>query len=328
MITCGQCPAVKCIAKGPTQGSEDTSNTQSSSNGGLIGGIVGGILGGGLLLCAVGYLFVRRKNRKTGLPIAFQSRMMTSQSTAINTPINIHSPNNTNSINTNNHTSSGNTDYHDNRNTNKSRFTTATMETIASSDTTNQTRQVMSGVIPVTFIPHADSRPGSEYTMSSQLTDSNSRLTMTNPLNDQHSYYTSFATFGRESWKADNPFDDRHSSTIRESVADSVMSQNYLKSEASRRDSMESSVSQQQTAKVAQATQVTRAKPQIMRVNTVRAVDGVSRSGSIKSIKPQVEITKQDPFADVPLAESKKKPTDSVMSAPGDGEITIFWNGT
>ena len=159
----------------------------------------------------------------------------------------------------------------------------------------------MSGVIPVTFIP--PSRPHSSMTNTSNAP---SRYTYTSQLTQD-----------------DNPFKDRPISE-----AQSIMTtttQNY-----SRRGSMESTISHHQVATVVQATQMTRAKPTIMRVNTVKPANGVQRTGSLKTIQPEIQppAALDNPFDDKNKVEPERKVTDSVVSAPGDGEITIFWNGS
>ncbi|KAI8890828.1 hypothetical protein K501DRAFT_236555 [Backusella circina FSU 941] len=180
-----------------------------------------------------------------------------------------------------------------------------------------QSRQIMSGVIPVTFIPPDLSRPNSTATYPSE--------------NNTNSRYNSYAAYSDASWRQSaNPFSDDHSAaaaSARNSVATQLTKDD-------RRDSMESRVShvsQQQTATV--ATQMMRAKPQIVRVNTVK--DGLSRSGSKRVIRSQKE---DDPFDDknqaktdslvVPSIRSNPQVTESMQSAPGDGEITIFWSGS
>ncbi|KAI8069068.1 uncharacterized protein B0P05DRAFT_551456 [Gilbertella persicaria] len=184
-------------------------------------------------------------------------------------------------------------------------------------------RQITSGVIPVTFIPPSthsvrESSEGSEAARSR---------------------YNSFATFNND---LEDPFSDRPVSN-----APSVMTTNtgYY----SRRGSSESQIVGQQKATVIQATQALRARPTIMRVKTVRQADGLTRSGSLKTIKPEkpANVTpsppeknsdeSENPFDDKnkaspisPSTESiaRNNKMDSVMSAPGDGEITIFWNGS
>ncbi|KAI9256918.1 hypothetical protein BY458DRAFT_518974 [Sporodiniella umbellata] len=116
---------------------------------------------------------------------------------------------------------------------------------------------------------------------------------------------------------------ERHIST---STTNSITSSHHHRS-ISRQASIDSNAEIPQTATVIHATQVTRAKPQIMRVNTVKVQDGVTRSGSYKkTLKPE----KENPFDDSNKASSpkKEKPTDSVVSTSNaDGEITVVWNG-
>ncbi|CEP14866.1 hypothetical protein [Parasitella parasitica] len=189
-------------------------------------------------------------------------------------------------------------------------------------------RQVMSGVIPVTFIPPSASNHSSVYAES----QASSRINNT-----------------------ENPFNDRPISNAHSILTNTTTTTDYR----IRRGSSESNVSRQQTATVAQATQITRAKPQIMRVNTVMVKDGLTRSGSFKkTIQPEnthsLDSTstmtaskeqrpaaeEENPFDDKNIATTSPntshthsvvgprdiKPTDSLVSAPGDGEITIFWN--
>lgn len=183
----------------------------------------------------------------------------------------------------------------------------------------------MSGVIPVTFIP--PSRPESTLTTSES--------------EPPQSRYGSFSTFANHpDNSSENPFDDRPISNAHSIMSTST--NNY-----SRRGSIESTMSHQQVATVVQATQVLRARPTIMRVNTIKTPDGVKRSGSLKTIKPEplssaasnsntttptttatAVASEDNPFDDKNKIEPERKVTDSVVSAPGDGEITIFWNGS
>ncbi|CAO3699588.1 unnamed protein product [Rhizopus microsporus] len=148
----------------------------------------------------------------------------------------------------------------------------------------NRNSKVMSGVIPVAFVPPTASRA------QSSILDLD---------------------------------DGRHASV---STFTSVASSQWQNGGVSRRTSTDSNLEQPRTATVVQATQVVRAKPQIMRVDTVKIQDGVTRSASFKkTLKPE----KEDPFDDKNKASSpSSKPTDSVVSGPADGEITIFWSGS
>jgi hypothetical protein len=174
--------------------------------------------------------------------------------------------------------------------------------------------RAISGVIPVTFIP-----PSSNSSV----------VTRQSTLSAVQNKHDSFSTFADDD---EDPFSDRPISN-----AHSIMTTTTNCN--SRRGSMESQISHQQVATIVQraATQITRAKPQIMRVNTVKQKDGsLARQGSIKTIQPAVTEEEENPFDDknkaplsaAPPTTSTGKVTDSVMSAPGDGEITIFWNGS
>ncbi|KAL9555028.1 hypothetical protein MBANPS3_002538 [Mucor bainieri] len=321
MTTCGVCPVPKCVPRSTIglPDIEDTSDSSGgSSNAGLIGGLVGGILGAGLIVGVLIFLMVRRRiKKKNSIPLAFRGKQRS-----------------------NNHSTAVNEE----------------MQEQASR------QQVLSGVIPVTFIPPTASSHNSMYTESEAETP--------------RSRYGSFATFANQNEQDDdleNPFSDRPISNAHSIMTTTTTTTDYH----GRRDSMESNVSRQHVATVVQATQVMRAKPQIMRVNTVKVQDGVTRSGSFKkTIQPDhtnssasstpitaharatttplpaaaveatsITITEEDdPFDDKNKVSSaaspttsytdsvvgsrNNKPTDSVMSAPGDGEITIFWNGS
>ncbi|GAN07924.1 hypothetical protein MAM1_0182d07429 [Mucor ambiguus] len=316
MTTCGVCPVPKCVPRSTIglPDIEDTTDNGSSSNAGLIGGLVGGILGAGLIVGVLIFLMIRRRiKKKNNIPLAFRSKQRSNSNN--NTAVNEE------------------------------------MQERAS-------RQVLSGVIPVTFIPPTASSHNSMYTESEAETP--------------RSRYGSFATFANQNQDdLENPFSDRPISNAHSIMTTTTTTTDYH----GRRDSIESNVSRQHVATVVQATQVMRAKPQIMRVNTVKVQDGVTRSGSFKkTIQPDhasspastpisahsrattplpvafpaaTSITiaeDDDPFDDknkVTSAASpttsytdsvvgprNNKPTDSVMSAPGDGEITIFWNGS
>ncbi|KAG1175779.1 hypothetical protein G6F70_003879 [Rhizopus microsporus] len=172
----------------------------------------------------------------------------------------------------------------------------------------NRNSKVMSGVIPVAFVPPTASRAQSSI------------LDLDDGRHASVSTFTSVASSQWQNGNAENPFDDHHLST-----RNSIMTQSYLGG-VSRRTSTDSNLEQPRTATVVQATQVVRAKPQIMRVDTVKIQDGVTRSASFKkTLKPE----KEDPFDDKNKASSpSSKPTDSVVSGPADGEITIFWSGS
>lgn len=277
MVTCGVCPGSKCISRaalGLPPAPITAEAKTGSSSGPLIGGIVGGIFGGGLLLGGIGYLIYReRKKKKDKLPLAFRS------------PNSLHRLERTPPM----------------------IIATADEEMAEHSSNNNNIRQVMSGVIPVTFIPP---RPESTVTIPESETP--------------QARYGSFSTFANHN---DNDNDDPFSDNRPTSNAHSIMT-TTTNNPGSRRGSLESTTSHQQTATVVQqATQMMRAKPQIMRVNTIKPIQGdLTRTGSIKTIKPMKEQD-DNPFDDKNKVQERKL-TDSLMSAPGDGEITIFWNGS
>ncbi|KAG2229610.1 hypothetical protein INT48_007034 [Thamnidium elegans] len=72
MKSCGQCPASTCMARSvlglpPKQ----TIAEVKSDNSGMIGGIVGGLLGLGIVICAGVYLYIKKGKKKGKLPFAF-----------------------------------------------------------------------------------------------------------------------------------------------------------------------------------------------------------------------------------------------------------------
>ncbi|KAG2229123.1 hypothetical protein BDF21DRAFT_491489 [Thamnidium elegans] len=262
MLTCGVCPGSKCISRA-TLGLPPLPSPEANTKPGS-GPLIGGIVGG---IFGGGLLLCG-----VGYLIYRQRKKKNTLPLAFRSPDKLHRLERTTPMDQ---------EIEDNNN--------------------NNTRQIMSGVIPVTFIP--PSRPESTATIPESETP--------------QARYGSFSTFANQ--HEDDPFSDRPISN-----AHSIMT--TTTNNGSRRGSMESTISHQQTATVVQATQMMRAKPQIMRVNTVKPTNGLARSGSIKTIKP-VETTTDNPFDDKNKIPERKV-TDSVMSAPGDGEITIFWNGS
>lgn len=274
MTTCGVCPGSKCISRAAL-GLPSVSTPVAKTSSGS-GALIGGIIGGifgGGLLICGLGYLIIRHRRKNNNSL----------------PLAFRSPNKLHRL---------------------ERTSPMDEEML---ERTNSTRQVMSGVIPVTFIP--PSRPESSLTIPEAETP--------------EARYGSFSTFANHH-EDNDPFSDRPISN-----AHSIMT--TTTHTYSRRGSMESTISHHQTATVVQATQVMRAKPQIMRVNTIKPQNSITRNGSLKSIKPEKfqampkAIVEEDPFDDKnkvePLPE-RRQVTDSVVSAPGDGEITIFWNGS
>ncbi|KAF7723231.1 hypothetical protein EC973_002169 [Apophysomyces ossiformis] len=372
MSQCGVCPASECISKSylyPSgQNSDPNSNGDGGSNAALIGGIVGGLVGSGFLLAVAGYVFFRYKKKKNTLPLAFCGKSMPGKL-----------------------------------------------------EVGPQTREVMSGVIPVAYIPPSRDIESNESlserrSQPSPISPSQFPNTNSSTATPVYSQYMSMSTFpqtennNNSTWRTDDPFSDNHSTD--DPRARAHRSSQFLSiggrseydddddDDLSNRGSMASSVGHVHTpVKATQAFQVTRAKPQILRVNTMR-VDGsggLNRSGSVRTILtkeesptttgltrsnttpvrrrpsptesgPVIELTSptspedrnkrhtsappatEDPFHDrhsiteprssssampsassstehISSSRSKPQATDSMVSAPGDGEITVFWSG-
>lgn len=225
----------------------------------------------------------------------------------------------------------------------------------------------MSGVIPVAYIP-----PSPE--VMQERTSAYHQTDMTAQQQRYDNAVHSTLKRGRssvppEQQQHDNPFADAHRNSVMTDLTD----------DDSRRESVASSVVQAATRNVpTHAYQATRARPQIMRVDTLRVNGGLSRSASTRTAlvpehntttltRSNTDITKQprtrmltvtreeseerpgsapaavlsaddDPFHDRHSAttdidnpaygrSSHAQTTDSMVSGPGDGEITIFWDG-
>lgn len=244
MVTCGVCPSSQCLPRNAIPNTNSVKNdSSSSSNSGLIGGVVGGLLGGGLVLGSIGYLFIRRRNKKkTNIPLPYTT-------------------------------------------------------------TTTRRQPVVSGVIPVAFVPPSIRTSIRTESYYSEAETPRSRI-------------ASFATFAQNS--NENPFNDRPISNATSFMTTST---------ESRRNSLESI--QQRTATV-HATQVLRAKPQIMRVNTVRVQDGLTRNGSLKKTIQPESLSPDNPFDDKHVVRQSlnNSSTESMAKSTttsADGEITIFF---
>ncbi|KAI9313942.1 hypothetical protein BX666DRAFT_1975085 [Dichotomocladium elegans] len=166
-----------------------------------------------------------------------------------------------------------------------------------------ETRQV-SGMIPVTYVPP---RPTSSVEQQQRDYDHAIRSSLLQNRSNRSIKHISTAS---------NPFSDCNRTVMDDDDDDESVIQ-----------------------APAQTYQVTRAKPQIMRVNTIRQqeenIGGLKRSGSTRTIltkeseRPSSELmvaASENPFDDQHRAASNK-PTDSILSSAGDGEITVIWDG-
>ncbi|KAI8969170.1 hypothetical protein BDF20DRAFT_149181 [Mycotypha africana] len=370
MTTCGICPQSKCVPReslglsstgqsitstngdsgthgSSTASSDDTNDdptVSSTNNGALIGGIVGGLLGGGTLLCLLSYLiFIRpkRNQRKSNMPLHLRPPTIkpTNNNTAEPTvrdeeEMYQHSQ----------HTSLSNNIY-----------------------SSSGRQQQMSGVIPVTFIPPMTYSNRTTTSLSrfsalnalhqSILNDGNHDDDQANPFHDRQSIVTT-TTMSTDTQFAPNQYNPTRISKNRHMSIESDMSSSTI-----HRSSIAVATSTTTIATIAQAMQVMRAKPQVMRVNTLNSNSAtrkvsIKRTSSSEKVVEEHEQQQQDdemndnPFDDKNKVtsktltstaalnhtstsrqqqyfsgvESSKATTDSVLSCPGDGEITIIWN--
>ncbi|CAO3636477.1 unnamed protein product [Cunninghamella echinulata] len=273
MTNCGQCPASKCVINCPF------------SNTALIGGLVGGLVAGGLIIGVLVFSLIKyRKNKRITLPITFHSSVqqyrkkdsVLSQQMKESTRESAHSitsgvipiayippshhiqeespykhhsiPSNTltsnsNSNNINNNNNNNNND-NDNKNTNHSLW-------ISNQQSETITTPPLSAQLSIA-------------TPTSTLVNGNSTS-----LSSPHHPYTSKTAL-------ENPFQDPRNT---------IYSLNSEDDDYDDMDSQHGSVVMVNKAQLAshQAVQVTRAKPQILRVNTVR-VNDLSRGNSVRTI--------------------------------------------
>lgn len=170
-------------------------------------------------------------------------------------------------------------------------------------------REIVPSIIPTPYVPPTNSIYSS--VRSSYYSEAET----------PRSHVASFATFAQNRNDDDNPFNDRPISLATSFLTTTTNTD-------SKRGSAESFVLQNRTATTVKATQILRAKPQIMRVNTVRIQeDGLARNGSLKKTlqpenKTEVQANKlsiDDPFDDRHVVRQ------STSNNTADGEITIFF---
>ncbi|KAI7850492.1 hypothetical protein BDC45DRAFT_245581 [Circinella umbellata] len=302
MSNCGVCPASQCVSRSvlgggnsppsasntPTSssGEENDSNSgNSNGNGSLIGGLVGGLLGAGLVLSAAGYAGFRYKQKKNTLPFAFHGKSTMSQQQSPS-----HSPtpplSKTRSLTLPSHVSSSSPPME----------TISTSTNIPSMPMNNNSysgeydessrQQVMSGVIPIAYIP-----PSRQSTSPNQLQQQNINHRPADTIQEQQQQYDnavaqSYSVYSnkRTSHLTKQNSLQRHQSvlsTATDPFSDDHHSRNSMLTtddEDDGRASISSSVVGHATTmsaiKATQAYQMQRAKPQIMRVNTVRVNNG------------------------------------------------------
>ncbi|KAH8547466.1 hypothetical protein BGW37DRAFT_470960 [Umbelopsis sp. PMI_123] len=342
---CGVCPALVCVSK--SSNSSDSSDS-SGSNAGLLPGLIGGLVG--LLVVAVlAFGLIRYKRRKAqGLPFW------------------------------------------------------------KSGDTHSETSEhwtrsgTQSAVVPIAYMPPSSNHthtemqsaslgPGASLRNSLALSNQNDYLQHPSTPNSRNSRYSS---------RSENPFADlEDESTVQlkrvvtlrkmESISrkESDGSPN-LDDDDDDDQSVASSIVNPVTRNDSKsAVQMQRAKPTLMRINTIKVEDGsggLKRAGSVRTVLtpesgsvvslysnstkqagsgPDTSLSQSvtsltaeqasnddNPFHDrhsvngndeyvdeqskqersasiITSGSHRTNVTDSVMSAPGDGEITIFWDG-
>ncbi|CAO3639980.1 unnamed protein product [Cunninghamella blakesleeana] len=346
---CGQCPASKCVSESSILGVSPNNGNNNGNNGGndddnsntaLIGGLVGGLVAGGLIIGAIVFgLLKYRKNKRITLPITFHSSVQK---------------------------------YANNK---KDSISSQQMK----ESTRGSAQSFTSGVIPIAYIPpshHIQEEEQQQQHHSISLSPSqqhhqpwisqeieNRSNISTPPLSAQLSTPTKTlvsSSYNNSKTTLENPFQDpRHtvySLNSEDDDDDDDMS--------SKHDSM---VGKVQLASH-QAVQVTRAKPQILRVNTVRDLsrgdsvrtiftksenDQLSRSNTLESsshVTTKLDHSNMNhhhrndnPFQDDRYTVNEENDEDeddmkstntrpvtnhSMASTIGDGEITIFWSGS
>lgn len=300
MTLCKVCPPSVCmnrVSMGIPPLVESNTKSGSLTSGGMIGGIVGGLLGLGLLVCLGVYLYIRRGKKKGKLPFAFTSGSGKNQEQFHHTatPPSIPHPGAIAALShQHNEQQQGRgleeLDALFPRPTNKSLLSSPlglnsiNTPLFNNSDTNN----VILPTAPTTTVPEEfEERIALQNKRISHILNNNPRLS-------QHQ-----ATFSQIQTNFDNSNRNRNSTM------------SYTTDEDSEYDYDDRiSVARQvrPSTPTAQAVQVNRAKPQIMRVNSVRTSTGggLNRSDSVRTILtiasplPIVEDDLADQFPQTP----------------------------
>ncbi|KAI8577118.1 hypothetical protein K450DRAFT_253741 [Umbelopsis ramanniana AG] len=324
MNQCAVCPVPVCVSK--NLGTSSDSSSSSGSNAGLLPGLVGGLVGL-LVIALVAFGIIRYKRRKAqGLPFWKSGDSHSETSEHWNRP------------------------------------------------------GTQSAVVPIAYMPPSSHHTRTEMQsaslgMQSASLGTGASLRNSLALSNQNDYLQHPSTpnsyTSRYSSRSENPFadlDDESTVQLKRVVTlrkmDSVSrGGNQTPPEDDDDDqSVASSVMNAVTRNDSvSAVQMQRAKPTLMRINTIKVEDGtggMKRSGSVRTIltpesgsvtssrsnstkqtsnesdtaPSQSSLTAQQakqerPVSVVTSGSHRTNVTDSVMSAPGDGEITIFWDG-
>ncbi|GAN04008.1 hypothetical protein MAM1_0053c03464 [Mucor ambiguus] len=328
MTACGICPALLCMSRTAlglpplaTSSNASSNADQGSSNetGVLVGGILGGLVGVGILVGIGIYCYIK-KNKRGKLPFAFTSgnashivqspqqvtphpaviAALSHQSTITTTSsssryiglANLANGGNlqrqTSMISTTNHaiqTPLYNTDTHINTNSNN----------------TSTSNTAITGNVPEEF----ESKIALQNKRISEILYNNPRLSQQpQPLPQPHiqhaqQRYSTYTT-------TDDDFDDDEDR--KSTLSTSTTQSNYLPQTA--------------TATSFQAVQIARAKPQIMRVNSVKSTSGLNRSESVRTVLTAIEDIQDFPSTptrdEAPAATSTTTATAKATSTHED----------
>lgn len=324
MTDCAICPASTCLSRTVLGLPPITSNTtnansnksSSDTTGPLIGGIVGGLIGVGLLIGIGVYCYIKKNRSRGKLPFAFTAGASSSRNIVPNhhekcqqtvsphpaviaalshqlpcDPATSHSkpigltdispvdtPLYTNNALYNNTFNISNTSNYNHQNNNVPTSSTKTTDnssrssyypTPATQPTPSPPPQPTHGTIPEEF----EERIALQNKRISEILYNNPRLSQLQHQRQQL-----------------QPTGNRNSSVSYTTTDDDDSEYDYNEDNTSSLPVSTTATSQTRTSQMAtsiQAVQMTRAKPQIMRVNSVRssvANSGLSRSGSTKTI--------------------------------------------
>ncbi|KAK4511103.1 3'-phosphoadenosine 5'-phosphosulfate sulfotransferase [Mucor velutinosus] len=306
MTDCGICPALLCMSRTAlglpppaTSSNVSSSADQGSSNetGVLVGGILGGLVGFGILVGIGIYCYIK-KNKRGKLPFAFtsgnashivqsqekfhQSQLqspqqvtphpaviaaLSHQSTITTTSSSsryIGLANLANGGNLQRQTSMTSTSNH----TIQTPLYNADTPTNTTSNNTNISNTVITGNVPEEF----ESKIALQNKRISEILYNNPRLSQQPQPQPrphiQHAQqrYSTYTT-------TDDDFDD--GDDRKSTLSTSTTQSDYLPQTA--------------TATSLQAVQIARAKPQIMRVNSVKSTSGLNRSESVRTVLTAIE---------------------------------------
>jgi hypothetical protein len=325
MIDCAICPASSCLSRtvlglppigtsNRTTSSDSNNSSSSSTTGPLIGGTVGGLIGVGLLIGIGVYCYLKRSKNKGKLPFAFTaaganvSRNMGNleklqqsppptphpaviaalshqqpRNSVINNskPIGLTEIATNNDIYTNNsplYNQTFNTSNTSSTNNNNNNTTTNNNNTIVSTTTTASDRSSYYPSPPppthATIPEEFEERIAIQNKRISEILYNNPRLSQLRQQRPQLEQIASNRNSGISFTTTDDEYDyDDSDKRSTMSVSTTASSQGLPRQTS-------------QIAASVQAVQFTRAKAQIMRVNSVRssvATTGLSRSGSTKA---------------------------------------------